>query len=219
MPGTQAGTSHAVEEYLEAIHKCGASAGGVSTTRLAEQLQVAPASVTGMLRRLSRDGLVAHRRYGEIALTAEGDRRAHELIKRHRLAERLLTDMLKVPLAEAHEEACRLEHALSPELEARLEQALGSPEACPHGHPVDVAARDCTRALLEVPVGHTVTIARLEDERPEIVRYLAERKLLPGARVEIQRHEALGTVVVVEVEGKQHDLSSALAAGVRVERW
>ena len=218
MPGRHATTSHVVEEYLEAIHKFRSTASGVSTTRLAEHMRVTPASVTGMLRRLTKAGLISYRRYGEIALTDEGDRRAHELIKRHRLAERLLTDVLKVPLEAAHEEACRLEHALSPEVEARLETALGSPDSCPHGNPIDAGADDHTFPLAEAPAGRTLTIARMEDETPEVVRYLSERKLLPGAQVTLKKREALGSVLVVEVEGKRHNLSSALAESIRVER-
>jgi DtxR family Mn-dependent transcriptional regulator len=219
MPGRHTTTSHVVEEYLEAIHKFGRTPDGVSTTRLAEHLQVTPASVTGMLRRLTRDGLISYHRYGDIALTAEGDRRAHEMIKRHRLAERLLTDMLKVPLDAAHEEACRLEHALSPEVEARLETALGSPESCPHGNPIDAGAEDRTFSLAEAPVGRTLTISRMDDETPEVVRYLSERKLLPGAPVTVKKREALGTVLVVEVGGKRHHLSATLAESIRVTRW
>ncbi len=218
MPGRHTTTSPVVEEYLEAIHKFGSSADGVSTTRLAGHLQVTPASVTGMLRRLTKAGLISYRRYGEIALTDEGDRRAHVLIKRHRLAERLLTDVLKVPLDAAHEEACRLEHALSPEVEARLETALGSPESCPHGNPIDAGADDHTFSLAEAPAGRALTIARMEDETPEVVRYLSERKLLPGAQVTLKKREALGSVLVVEVEGKRHHLSAALAETIRVTR-
>jgi DtxR family Mn-dependent transcriptional regulator len=206
-----------VEEYLEAIHKFGRDADGVSTTRLAEHLEVTPASVTGMLRRLTKAGLISYQRYRAISLTAEGDRRAHELIKRHRLAERLLTDVLKMPLEAAHEEACRLEHALSPGVAAHLEKALGSPDACPHGSPLDADAADHTLPLSEAPTGQPLTISRLEDETPEVVRYLSQRKLLPGAQVTIRRRESLGGVLVAEVEGKRHHLSAALAESVRVE--
>jgi DtxR family Mn-dependent transcriptional regulator len=218
MPGRHTTTSHVVEEYLEAIHKFSRDAEGVSTTRLAEHLQVTPASVTGMLRRLTRDGLISYQRYGEIALTSEGERRAHELIKRHRLAERLLTDVLKMPLEAAHEEACRLEHALSPGVEAHLEKALGSPDSCPHGNPINADADDHTLALTDATVGKMMTISRLEDETPEVVRYLAQRKLLPGARVTLKKRESLGGVLVAEVEGRRHHLSAALAQTIRVER-
>jgi len=210
--------SHAVEEYLEAIHRFGATAEGGSTTRLAEHLGVAPASVTGMLRRLRETGLITYRKYGEFALTAEGEARAHNLIRRHRLAERLLTDVLKVPLEEAHDEACRLEHALSPQLEARLATALGSPESCPHGHPIDAAAEDHTLPLADLPANRRAVIARLEDETPARVRYLSERGLVPGARVVVRKRDSLGEVLVVEVNGQTHSLALALARTLRIRR-
>ena len=143
------GLSESVEEYLEAIHRLSATPEGVSTTDLARQLDVTPASVTGMRRRLFDLGLITYQRYRDIALTPSGGRRAHEVIRRHRLAERLLTDVLGVPLAEAHDEACRLEHAVSPALEVRMAEALGEPKVCPHGHPLDPAAADRTMSLAE----------------------------------------------------------------------
>ncbi len=210
--------SDAVEEYLEAIHRFGASAEGVSTTRLAEHLHVRPASVTGMLRRLREAGLISYRRYGEIALTPQGETRAHELIRRHRLAERLLTDLLKVPLDRAHEEACRLEHALSPDVEAHLSEALGAPDSCPHGHPIDAGADDHTFALTEAPAHRRLLLVRLEDESPEVVRYLEARGLLPGAKLTVRAHDAAGDTVEVEVAGQTRTLSASLARRLRVRR-
>ncbi len=141
--------SESVEEYLEAIHRLSEDASGASTTSLARRLSVTPASVTGMLRRLRELGFISYRRYRDIVLTDEGQQRAHDLIRRHRLAERLLTDILKVPLSEVHDEACRLEHVVSPQLEQRISDALGAPEACPHGHPIELHAPDRTLSLLE----------------------------------------------------------------------
>ena len=208
--------SRNVEEYLEAIHRLRQTPAGVSTGRLARQLDVRPASVTGMLRRLSHLGLVSYRRYRNISLTREGERRASELIRRHRLAERLLTDMLGVPLDQAHAEACRLEHAVSAAVEGRIAHALGGPEACPHGHPIDAEADDSALSLAAAPPKRPLTIARLEDESPEVVRYLAQRGLLPGARVKVNLREPLGGAVMVEVAGKRHLLGAALAATIRV---
>jgi len=208
--------SNSAEEYLEAIERLQHSPEGVSTTRLARHLDVKPASVSGMLRRLSDLGLITYRRYGRISLTAEGELRAHELIRRHRLAERLLTDVLGVPLEDAHDEACRIEHVLSPELENRITQTLGRPEACPHGQPIDVSADDHTISLAEAPPGRAFTIARLDDESPDMVRYLSERKLLPGHRVKVKLRESVGEVLVVDVGGQAHTLGAAPAATIRV---
>ncbi|NIR00923.1 MAG: MarR family transcriptional regulator, partial [Gemmatimonadales bacterium] len=104
--------SESIQEYMQAIHRLSQVPGRVSTSGLARRLGVKPASVTGMLRKLADMGLITYRRYHDIALTAAGDELANELLRRHRLTERLLTDVLEVPLEEAHGEACRLEHAV-----------------------------------------------------------------------------------------------------------
>ena len=215
---TEVALSQSVEEYLEAIHRLSRAPGGVSTTGLAQQLGVTPASVTGMLRRMSEMGLIAYRKYRDISLTARGQRCARDVIRRHRLAERLLTDVLGVPLEQAHEEACRLEHAFSPNLVTRLASTLGDPQDCPHGNPIDAAAEDPSVPLSEAALNTALVIARLDEESPEVVRYLVERNLLPGARVRVKLREPLGESVVVEVAGKTHTLGPRLAATVRVRK-
>ena len=211
-----AALSESVEEYLEAIRKLGKTPGGVSTGRLARQLRVAPASVTGMLRRLADLGFVIYQPYRNVTLTATGEQRADEVIRRHRLTERLLTDVLGVPLEEAHDEACRLEHAVSPALEGRIAEALGGPTECPHGNPVDVSAEDRTMSLAEAPLNRSLVVARLENEAPEVVRYLTGRRLLPGARVRVKEREPLDGSAVLEVEGERQVLGPEMAASVRV---
>jgi DtxR family Mn-dependent transcriptional regulator len=211
-----AALSESVEEYLEAIRKLGKTPGGVSTSRLARRLGVAPASVTGMLRRLADLGFVTYQRYRDVRLTATGEKRADEVIRRHRLTERLLTDMLGVPLEEAHDEACRLEHAVSPALEGRIAEALGGPTECPHGNPVDIGAEDRTLSLAGAPVDRSLVVVRLENEAPDVVRYLTGRKLLPGARVRVKEREPLDGSVVLEVEGERQVLGPQMAASVRV---
>jgi DtxR family Mn-dependent transcriptional regulator len=208
--------THAVEEYLEAIYRLAASGEGPTTTGLADHLDVRPASVTGMLKRLADLGLVDHKRYGRIKLTAVGGRRAQAIVRRHRLAERLLTDMLDVPLDQVHDEACRLEHALSADVARRIAKKLGDPELCPHGHPIDAQIQDRTMSLLDAPEGAALVLARLGDESPEVVRYLADRKLLPRARLKVKTREPVGGGVVVELNGETHTIGRELAATIRV---
>lgn len=210
--------SPSIEEYLQAICRLSQMPDGVSTTRLARRLSVKPASVTGMLRKLSEMGLITYRRYRNIALTRAGGRRANDLLRRHRLTERLLTDVLGVPLEEAHDEACRLEHAVSPALESRIAEKLGPPEACPHGNPLDVGADDDTVRLVDAPENLSLAVVRLEDESPEVVRYLAERNLLPGSRVKMKLREPLGGGVVLDVAGKTQILGADVAASIRVRQ-
>lgn len=213
---SSAALSESVEEYLEAIRKLGKTRGGVSTSRLAHRLGVTPASVTGMLRRLAELGLITYQRYRNVTLTARGSRRANEVIRRHRLAERLLTDVLGVPLEEAHDEACRLEHAVSPAVASRIARTLGSPAECPHGNPIDVDAGDETLSLVDAPLNRALTIVRLDDETPKVVRHLAERNLLPGARVRVVLREPLDGTAVLDVGGETQTLGPRLAASIRV---
>jgi len=208
--------SENVEEYLEAIHRLSDGPGGASTTSLARRLSVTPASVTGMLRRLRQLELISYRRYHDITLTEEGQRLAHELIRRHRLAERLLTDMLNVPLDEAHEEACRLEHVVSPRLEQRIVATLGDPNACPHGHPMDLDANDVTISLLDAPLNVELGVARLENESPEIVRHLAARGLVPGAVVTVRGRDLTAGTVVLESSEGTNTLGVSIAETIRV---
>jgi DtxR family Mn-dependent transcriptional regulator len=211
--------SPSVEDYVLAIHRLGQAGGGVSTTRLARQLGVRPASVTGMLRRLADMGLITYRRYRKIALSGAGERRANELLRRHRLTECLLTEVLGVPLEEVHGEACRLEHAVSPSVELRIAETLGEPDACPHGHLIDAEADDDTVSVAEAPLNRSLRIARLEDESPDVVRYLTDRDLLPGAKVKVTLREPVGGGVLVEAHGETHALGSQLASTIRVRPW
>jgi len=208
--------SQSVEEYLQAIQRLSLLPGRVSTTRLARQLGVTPASVTGMLHRLADLGLISYRRYRRIALTPEGERLAQGLIRRHRLTERLLTNLLDVPLHEAHQEACRLEHAVSPALESRLADKLGAFAACPHGHPIDASRAEAGQSLLEAPLQRPLTIVSIEDESPEAVRHLAERGLLPGASVEVISRDPRDDALVLDVGGQTEALGRRVAAGIRV---
>jgi DtxR family Mn-dependent transcriptional regulator len=208
--------SGAVEEYLEAIHRLSSKRNALSTTGLAERLSVKPASVTGMLKRLSELGFISYRRYGPIQLTPEGERRGRAVIRRHRLAERLLTDVLGVPLDQVHDEACRLEHALSADVESRIARRLHA-DACPHGNPINVTA-DRSISLLDAPMNRPLVIIRLEDESPEVIRYLTERGLLPGATVTVTRREPLGSAVVLEVKGETQTVGRELAETIRVAR-
>ncbi len=216
-PGAET-LSQTIEEYVETIHRFSRRPEGASTTGLAKYLGVRPATVSGMLRRLSALGLVTYRRYRHIALTEKGERLARDVIKRHRLAERLLTDLLKMPLAEAHEEARKLGHAVSPKVAARLTEVLGSPKSCPHGHPVDVSGRDATIPLTDAPTDRPMTISRLDDETAEVVRYLADRGLLPGRKVILREVDPLNATVALETEGGRYTVGYSLAANIRVDR-
>jgi DtxR family transcriptional regulator, Mn-dependent transcriptional regulator len=209
------------EEYLEAIYRLEREGAGVSTSALASELGVAPASVSGMLKKLTSDGYIEHRARGEAKLTEKGLAVGVRVVRRHRLAECFLTDILGMSWDEVQGEACMLEHAISARVEERLIAVLGNPKNCPHGHPIPPAD-------LSEPVWLGVPLAQLElgafarvhgvtEELPEMLRYLSSIGLLPGAEVELIAKAPLGGPVTVRVGGdQQHAISLELARMVTV---
>ena len=217
------GHSHfaeSIEEYLEAIYRLEHEGPGVTTSGLASMLGVAPASVSGMLNKLDKDGYVTHVARGEAKLTLKGLEVGVRVLRRHRLAERLLTDVLGMPWEEVHSEACMLEHAISQRVEDRLVALLGDPQTCPHGHPVpprdlSVPVRTGT-PLAQVEQGTLAVVSGVTDEVPEILRYLGDVGLRPGAPVRIVEKAPLGGPVTVEIDGARHAISLELARMVIV---
>ena len=212
--------SPSAEDYLKHLYVLG-QAGKVSTQALADALEVAPASVTGMLRKLTEQGLVAHAPYQGARLTAEGERVALEVLRHHRLLELFLHRALGVPLDEVHEEAEALEHALSEKLEARIAAWLGDPTHDPHGDPIPTLSGElparAERRLTQLAVGNTARVARIPDADAEQLRALVAADLTPGATVTMQSVDtALGTLTV-QVGGHPLTLALAVAAQVRVQ--
>jgi DtxR family Mn-dependent transcriptional regulator len=208
------------EEYLEAIYRLEHEGPGVSTSALAHDLGVAPASVSGMLKKLASDGLVTHRARGEARLTRAGLAIAVRVIRRHRLAECFLTQMLGMSWDEVHEEACRLEHAISAKVEARLIEVLGNPPTCPHGHPIPPSdLSDPERpgvALSLLGAGDSATVHGVTEEISEILRYLGEIGLRPGVAVSVLEKAPLGGPVTIRIGERQHAISLELARMITV---
>ncbi|MDV6375870.1 metal-dependent transcriptional regulator [Deinococcus arenicola] len=192
----------------------------VSTQALADALEVAPASVTGMLRKLTEQGLVSHAPYQGAALTAEGERVALEVLRHHRLLELFLHRALGVPLDEVHEEAERLEHALSERLEARIAAWLGDPTHDPHGDPIPTLDGDlpaqAERRLSQLAAGDTGIIARVPDADAPQLRALVGAGLTPGADVTVEAVEAALGTLRLRVGGQALTLSLSVAAQVGV---
>ena len=216
-------TSSAVEDYLKAVYALETRLEGpVPTNALAERLGLTPGSVSGMLRRLDELGLLEHERYRGVRLTAEGRRVALRTLRNHRLLELLLVEMLDVPWDLVHEEAELLEHVLSDELAERIAAKLGNPVVDPHGDPIpgrdlDLTERE-TRGLDEVDVGETVTFVRVSDADPAMLRYLAERGIVPGVTLRVAGRQPFGGPLTVRVAGTEHHLGGQLAGAMRVER-
>jgi DtxR family Mn-dependent transcriptional regulator len=208
------------EEYLEAVYRLEREGPGVTTSALAHALGVAPASVSGMLKKLAGDGYIEHRARGEAKLTRDGLTIAVRVLRRHRLAECFLIDVLGMKWDEVHAEACRLEHAISGAVEERLVAVLGDPKFCPHGHPIPPADLSDPERL-GVPLSQMVTgeVSRVHgvtEELSEMLRYLAEIGLRPGTDVRVIEKAPLGGPITIRVNDKQHAISLELARMVTV---
>jgi DtxR family transcriptional regulator, Mn-dependent transcriptional regulator len=211
-----AATSEAVEDYAKAIYALGRrQEGAVSTSALAERLGVSPGSVTAMLKRMGEMGLAEHEPYHGVRLTAPGERVALEVIRHHRLLESYLSEALGMPWDRVHDEAEVLEHYISEELEERLATALGDPSHDPHGDPIpdrELAVEPAAGVpLAKLEEGSTGTFTRVSDSNPEMLRYLAERGILPGAVLRVRQRQPFGGPLTVEVGGAAHVIGGELA--------
>jgi DtxR family transcriptional regulator, Mn-dependent transcriptional regulator len=197
--------SSSVEDYLKAIYQLQREGGAVSTTDLAHVLHITSASVTGMLKRLAVETppLVTYHRYRGVSLTAEGERLALATIRRHRLLELFLQRALDYPWDEVHAEAERLEHAISEQFEDRIAAWLGNPAVDPHGDPIPtkqgtLVSAPCRR-LSDLADGEAGTVMSIADEEPALLRYAAEKGLVPGASVQVAGRLPFGGPLVVSV--------------------
>lgn len=189
----------AVEDYLKTIYEIQRERGKVATTVLAERMGVAPASVTGMIKKLAEMRLVEYERYQGVMLTESGRKIALEVIRHHRLVELYLAEALGVPWDQVHDEAEKWEHVLSEDLEDRMDQALGFPTIDPHGAPIP--ARDGSIAtaaqdrLVDMVPGQRAIIVEVSDHDASVLRYLGELGLYPETEVLVLSAKS-GTVVV-----------------------
>jgi DtxR family Mn-dependent transcriptional regulator len=212
--------SATIEEYLEAIYKL-SERGDVRPTQVAEALGVSGPTVTATLRRLQAAGLI-ERSDGGVLLTPEGNGQALSILRRHRLAERFLSDALGLPWDVVHDEACRLEHALSPRVQAALEEYLENPSVCPHGHPIP--SSDLTIARLDgEPLGahdpgDVVKVLRVAEDDEHMLAYLASLGMFPGARVSVRDVSPFGGPFLLEVDGETFALARDVADTVIVGR-
>ncbi len=177
------------EDYLKAIFELQATTGAAQTSAIADRLEIAPPSVSGMVKRLSESGLLAHVRYKGVQLTGSGKQAALRILRRHRILETYLTSKLGYAWDSVHQEAERLEHAVSDELIERMAMALGNPRHDPHGAPIPTPAGELEEEdlvpLADVPEGELAQLRRVSDKDPELLRYLASLGLKPGVTLEV----------------------------------
>lgn len=211
-----------IEEYLEAIYTMASEDRAVIGARLAEGLGVSPPTVTSTLQRMARDGYITLDTDKEIHLTEQGRQAVESLLRRHRLIERLLVDVLHMDWHDVHDDACRLEHAVSPEVEKRLAAFLGDPETCPHGNPIpgrsDAEGDLCLR---DAQAGASVVLRRVAkraEGEPGLLLYLDQHGLRPGAMLTVREVAPFNGPITVAAEGHEVALGRDLAAMLWVSR-
>ena len=210
----------AIQDYVKEIYKLEAAGRGATTSALAKQLGVSAPSVTAMVKKLASLGLVEHERYRGTRLTRKGERVALEVIRHHRLLEQYLSQTLGLPLDALHNEADRLEHALSEELEAEIDRSLGYPTRDPHGDPIPgpdlkIVVTQAT-PLSALEVGAKATVSRVPDGDGELLRYLDRLRLTPGNSVEVREAAPFEGPLTIRVGGAEHAISRELAAKIAV---
>jgi DtxR family transcriptional regulator, Mn-dependent transcriptional regulator len=214
--------SSSVGDYLKAVWELAVDSGGAASTKsVATRLSVSSASVTNMFARIQEMGLVRYERYRGVTLTERGRKEALRLVRRHRLIETFLLEHLGYDWQEVHEEAERLEHAVSDGFTGRLAELLGHPDHDPHGDPIPSAEGtlevDDSFTLSQAVAGQRIRISKVRDEDAAMLDYLGERNLVPGRWLSVREVRTLDGVVIVEdEEAEVHALGEPLARSIFV---
>lgn len=210
-----------VEDYLKVIYEIERRSDAAATNDIAQRLAIAPASVSGMVRRLADQGLLEHEPYRGVRLTDMGRRLALRTLRRHRVIEAYLTLALGYPWDLVHDEAERLEHAASDALIDRMAAAIGEPETDPHGAPIPTREGKIDErtlfSILDLAPGERGRVVRVSDDDAAMLRYLGELGLTIGAEVTVQSREPYGGPIALRVGQAQRQIGPALAAAVLVE--
>jgi DtxR family transcriptional regulator, Mn-dependent transcriptional regulator len=223
-PGMGASTAEplteAIQHYLREVYKLEAAGTRATTTSVAEAMEVSAPSASAMLKRLATLGLVEHIPYRGVALTDDGRRVALEVIRHHRLLEQYLAERLDVPLDQVHAEADRLEHALSEQVEQRIDALLGYPTHDPHGHPIPDAEllvpAGSYRTIVSLEPGEAGLVAHVPDGDANLLRYLHGLGLVPGSRIEVAEHAPFGGPVTFRTDEGEHAISRELAQSIGI---
>jgi DtxR family Mn-dependent transcriptional regulator len=205
----------AEEEYLQIIYWLEEAGLPITGANIARAMQLSAPTVHEMVGRLAQDGYVSRAEDKSLRFTDSGRAHATQIVRRHRLIERFLTDVLGIPWDEVHEEAERLEHAMSPTLEERMLAAIGDAKTCPHGHPIVEGAREEGVPLADVAEGASVRILRFENEAEDLLHYLKETGLHPG--LEGTLAAAGDEEVAIEASGSRHVVTRSVAETVSVK--
>lgn len=219
-PLVQGTLTQSMENYLKAIFELLEHEERATTSSIAGRMGIAAPSVTAMVKKLAEMKLVAHQPYQGVTLTRAGEMAAVEVVRHHRLIEKYLSDALGVPWDLVHDEAEKLEHVISEDLEDRIDGALGHPTVDPHGAPIPTrdgtVLRVAARPLSDAANGDRLVVVEVDDRDPKLLRYLGERQLYPGTAVEVVRVEPYGGSTVLRVGESEFSIGREAAAVIRV---
>jgi DtxR family transcriptional regulator, Mn-dependent transcriptional regulator len=212
-----------VEMYLKSVVRLYDGKEPVSTSAIAQELAISPASVSSMLKKLDADGYVVHEGRHGVTPTPQGARIGAVTLRRQRLAERLLVDLLGMSWEIAGIEACRLEHAISAGVEEHLARFLNQPRTCPHGHPIPHAdgtlwQHENAIELLDLPLDTPASVLEVKHDIPELLRFLGEIGLRPGASLLVKRRESAAGLLTIFIDDREHTISSQLAGDILVRQ-
>jgi len=202
------------EHYLETIFWLEEAGLPITGANIARAQQVSPPTVHEMVRRLEADGFVERSEDKSLGFTTSGREHAESVVRRHRLVERFLTDVLGIPWDEVHDEAERMEHAMSPRLEESMRAAIGDATTCPHGHPIVAGAREPGVPLADVEEGAKVRVLRFENEAEDLLKYLKESGLYPG--LEGTLADSGDDEIAVDSDGSRVAITRSVAETVSV---
>jgi DtxR family Mn-dependent transcriptional regulator len=212
--------SEAVEDYLKGVYAVHDKHGKVTTSLLAEKMDVSPASATSMIKKMAEANLVAHEPYQGVTLTETGLKLALEIIRHHRLVELYLSEALGVPWDRVHEEAEKWEHVLSEDVEDRMDKFLGYPTADPHGAPIPTRNGEivCKKRihLVDLTPGETAKVVEVSDHDPELLRYLSSLNIGLGTELTLVRIEPFDGPLTLTLEERDYVLGRNVALNIQV---
>lgn len=210
------------EEYLEAIYRLEEKTGSARTMELARQLKVVSGSVTNTIESLERRGLITHKPYKGVKLTEKGRKLALKVLRKHRLAERLLVDVLRLDWSQVHDAACKLEHAITKDIIKPLEKALKHPKTCPHGNPIPTACggiiEEESEPLLDLEPEEKAVVVKITEEESDILQHLSTLGIMLGVPVEVEQKAQFDGPVTIKVGDVSHMLEHKFASVINVRR-
>lgn len=209
-----------MEDYLKAIYKLQERDEQVPTSALAEYMSITPASVTNMCKKLAELNLLVYEPYQGVKFTSAGRKLALEIVRHHRLIELYLAEALGVPWDQVHAEAEKLEHVISEDLEERMAAALGDPQFDPHGAPIPSRTGNVTRhesgRLVDMTVGDKLMVVEVDDDDPELLRYLGQMGIYPGTEIELLDSAPFNGPLTLSLGDAQRSLGYQAAKSILV---